>query len=181
MMKQANEIESNISFLFVFRASNSNRISIDSNSDCDKPPRLTQSVRQVHPVCEEKAQILAYDKRSNIDKVVVQPRRPTLELNGSPPPYPKRASLESNPSPTSYPLTPNICVEAGRIEFIKPSVDGENDSVRTPPSTPKISGRITVTRGLQTSDDEEKFDDVKVGGVPYFHFGYTGPSLCCLR
>lgn len=117
----------------------------------------------MHPVCEDKAQILAYDKRPNIDKVQ---KRPTLDLNASPPPYPKRASLESNPSPTSYPLTPNICVEAGRIEFIKPTGDGVLEGVPTPPSTPKFTtSRITVTRGLQTSDDEEKFDDVKVGGV----------------
>lgn len=88
-------------------------------------------------------------------------------MNASPPPYPKRASLESNPSPT-YPITPNICVEGGRIEFIKLSPDGVQgppEGVPTPPPTPRIGGRITVTRGQQTSDDEEKFDDLKVGGA----------------
>lgn len=153
-----------VSSYFFFRAPNSNRISVDSNSDCEKP-RVTPSVRQVHPVCEEKAQILAYDKRSSIERNQKH-HRPSLDINASPPPYPKRASLESNPSPTSYPLAPNICVEAGRIEFIKPAADGASDTTPTPPTTPRIGGgRITVTKALQTSDDEEKLDSVKVGGA----------------
>lgn len=105
---------------------------------------------------------MAYDKHPTVDPA---PKRPSIDLNASPPPYPKRASLDSNPSPTSYPLTPNIIVEAGRIEFVKPTVDGSFESTPTPPTTPRIGGRITVTRGQQTSDDEESFDDVKVGGA----------------
>ncbi|KAK4876144.1 hypothetical protein RN001_012566, partial [Aquatica leii] len=136
------------------RASNGARFSSDINQLDSEKPRLAPSVRQVHPVCDEKAQLLAYEKHTSLE--THHPKRPSIDLNASPPPYPKRASLDSNPSPTSYPITPNICVEAGRIEFIKQTVDGALENV----VTPKIDERITVTRGLQT-DDEEKFDDTK--------------------
>ncbi|XP_064211325.1 uncharacterized protein LOC661743 isoform X3 [Tribolium castaneum] len=133
------------------RSANVSRIpGADTNTlelDKDKPSR--PSVRQVHPVCEDKAHFLAYDKS-------------IMELasnDGSPPPYPKRASLDSNPSPTQcYPLAPNICVEAGRIQFIKQEVEDAVDGLPTPPATPR--GRVTVTRGLQT-DDEELHDSKK--------------------
>lgn len=150
---------------FFFRASNSNRIATDCNPlECEKP-RIASSPRQVHPLCEEKAQLLAYDKRTSLD---TNQKRPSIDLNASPPPYPKRASLEANlTSPSGFAITPNICVEGGRIEFIKQSPDGSTNGVVgivTPPATPRIGGRITVTRGQQTSDDEEKFDELKVGG-----------------
>lgn len=118
----------------VYRASNGNRLSVDScpvEVIAEKP----RCVRQVHPVCEEKAHVIAYDKR---------------------------ASLDSNPP--AYPLAPNICVEAGRIEFIKMPPDGnETETIPTPPLTPKLGAKVTVTRAQQTSDDE-KFDVAKVGG-----------------
>lgn len=144
---------------------------------------MASSARQVHPVCEDKAQLLAYDKHPNVDPN--HQKRPSIDLNASPPPYPKRASLDSNPSPTSYPLTPNIIVEAGRIEFVKPSSDGAStpfvESTPTPPTTPRIGGRITVTRGQQTSDDEEScFDDVKVGGV-CLHFSLNEQAVDFIR
>lgn len=146
-----------------FRASNASRIAGDPYPAEPEKPRLAPSIRQVHPVCDDKAQLIAYDKRASIAGGGDRPKRPSLDLNASPPPYPKRASLDSNPSPTAaYPLAPNICVEAGRIEFIKQSPDGAPPA--TPPSTPRIGARITVTRGLQT-DDVEKCDDVKVGGA----------------
>ncbi|XP_031352012.1 uncharacterized protein LOC116177237 isoform X3 [Photinus pyralis] len=136
------------------RASNGSRFSSDINQlDSDKH-RLAPSVRQVHPLCDEKAQLLAYEKPSSLE--TNHNNRPSIDLNASPPPYPKRASLDSNPSPTSYPITPNICVEAGRIEFIKQTVDGALESV----ATTKIDERITITRGLQT-DEDEKLDDTK--------------------
>lgn len=121
-------------------------------------PRLP-SVRQVHPICEEKAHhmIQAYDKHC--------------------------ASIE----PPAYPLQPNICVEGGRIEFIKLSPDGSTgnhynhvdvvDSALppiTPPPPPaplaplapiRPPAKITVTRSQQTSDDDEKYDVAKVGGT----------------
>lgn len=97
---------------------------------------------------------------------------PTDLVNGSPPPYPKRASLDSNPSPTQcYPLAPNICVEAGRIQFIRQEADGVQelpDSLPTPPATPRVVGRVTVTRGLQTDEGKEDFDQIKVGGARWF-------------
>ncbi|KAF5292629.1 hypothetical protein FQA39_LY13962 [Lamprigera yunnana] len=136
------------------RASNGSRFSSDINQLESEKPRLAPSVRQVHPVCDEKAQLLAYEKHASLE--THHPKRPSIDLNASPPPYPKRASLDSNPSPTSYPITPNICVEAGRIEFIKQTVDGALDSM----AGTKINERITVTRGLQT-DDDEKLDDTK--------------------
>lgn len=154
-------------FLFYSRASNASRITGDpyplDNSSSDKP-RLVPSIRQVHPVCDDKAQLIAYDKRTSLEGD--RPKRPSLDLNASPPPYPKRASLESNPSPTAYPLAPNICVEAGRIEFVKQSPDGASPTLATPPGTPRIGARITVTRGLQTTEDElGAYDEAKVGGV----------------
>ncbi|GLV32494.1 hypothetical protein CBL_00796 [Carabus blaptoides fortunei] len=121
-----------LSFTFDFSmASNGNRLSVDScpvEVIAEKP----RCVRQVHPVCEEKAHVIAYDKR---------------------------ASLDSNPP--AYPLAPNICVEAGRIEFIKMPPDGnEIETIPTPPLTPKLGAKVTVTRAQQTSDDE-KFDVAK--------------------
>lgn len=97
---------------------------------------------------------------------------PDLDLiNGSPPPYPKRASLDSNPSPTlCYPLAPNICVEAGRIQFIKQEEEGVQmlpDGLPTPPTTPIARGRVTVTRGQQTDAGFDLFDDNKVGGASF--------------
>jgi hypothetical protein len=90
-------------------------------------------------------------------------------VNGSPPPYPKRASLDSNPSPTQcYPLAPNICVEAGRIQFIRQETEGVQqlpDSLPTPPATPRSCGRVTVTRGQQTELGDEEFDEEKVEGA----------------
>lgn len=110
--------------------------------------------------------MIVYDKRSSVVLGDAAPKRPpptlSLDTNASPPPYPKRASLDSNPSPTSYPLAPNICVEAGRIEFIKQSPDGSAASPPSTPSTPRIGARITVTRGQQTVDDE--YEEMKVGG-----------------
>lgn len=145
---------------FYFRASNGNRLSVDScpvdGGILDKPRCVVPSVRQVHPICEEKAHhmIQAYDKHS----------------------------IE----PPAYPLQPNICVEGGRIEFIKLSPDGSTggsyhvdvvDSAPLPPITPppppaplttiapiRPPAKITVTRAQQTSDDDEKYDVAKVGG-----------------
>lgn len=64
--------------------------------------------RQIHPVCEDKAQLVAYD--------------------GDVP--------EALPiAPPAYPLAPNICVEGGRIEFIKPPLDSSLnvEYIKSPP------------------------------------------------
>ncbi|RZC34827.1 hypothetical protein BDFB_001091, partial [Asbolus verrucosus] len=131
----------------------------DNNSiDGDKERPSRPSVRQVHPVCEDKAHLLGYDKH-----VMMPELSPNDLVNGSPPPYPKRASLDSNPSPTQcYPLAPNICVEAGRIQFIRQDTEGVQqlpDSLPTPPATPRVCGRVTVTRGQQTDLGVESFDE----------------------
>lgn len=54
----------------------------------------------------------------------------------------------------AYPMTPNICVEGGRIEFVKTAVDGGMD-VQTPPSSP------LGARSMRNYE-EEKFDGDKV-------------------
>jgi hypothetical protein len=144
------------------RSANVSRIpGADTNPievDKEKPSR--PSVRQVHPVCEDKAHFLGYDKHG-----VMPELSPNDLVNGSPPPYPKRASLDSNPSPTQcYPLAPNICVEAGRIQFIRQETEGVQqlpDSLPTPPATPRSCGRVTVTRGQQTELGDEAFDEEK--------------------
>ncbi|XP_068899256.1 uncharacterized protein [Tenebrio molitor] len=144
------------------RSANVSRIpGADTNPievDKEKPSR--PSVRQVHPVCEDKAHFLGYDKHG-----VMPELSPNDIVNGSPPPYPKRASLDSNPSPTQcYPLAPNICVEAGRIQFIRQETEGVQqlpDSLPTPPATPRSCGRVTVTRGQQTELGDEAFDEEK--------------------
>ncbi|XP_017769603.1 PREDICTED: uncharacterized protein LOC108557554, partial [Nicrophorus vespilloides] len=138
---------------------------VDGNSPLGETRLVAPSVRQVHPVCDEKAQLLAYDKCDGGVGGGGGKRSSLGEVNGSPPPYPKRASLESNPSPT-YPLTPNICVEGGRIEFIKPPPEGDTaattptETPPTPPATPRVV-RVTVTRALQTDDADNKCEDRK--------------------
>ncbi|KAJ8686415.1 hypothetical protein QAD02_022209, partial [Eretmocerus hayati] len=51
----------------------------------------------------------------------------------------------------SFPPVPNIVVEGGRIEFVRPSQDGST-----------ISRKNTITRGSQTfSEESEKSDHLK--------------------
>ncbi|XP_066997501.2 uncharacterized protein [Anabrus simplex] len=90
--------------------------------------RAAASPRQIHPLCDDKTQLLAYESKT-------APPTP-VEPPGYPPPP---------PLPT-YPLAPNICVEDGRIEFIKP---------------PPESVTLTVTRAQQTCCPEEKSDVAK--------------------
>ena len=154
-----------VTFFFDYRSANVSRIpgSDPTSIDAEKDKPCRPSARQVHPVCEDKAHFLGYDKH-----VVMPELSPNDLANGSPPPYPKRASLDSNPSPTQcYPLAPNICVEAGRSQFIRQETEGVQqppDSLPTPPTTPRACGRVTVTRGQQTEEGDESFDDAKVGG-----------------
>ncbi|XP_063225383.1 uncharacterized protein LOC134532655 isoform X2 [Bacillus rossius redtenbacheri] len=60
-------------------------------------PRPASSTRQIHPLCDDKAQVLAYEATAE-----------------APPP-----PAEPAPAPPPYLLAPNICVEGGRIEFVK--------------------------------------------------------------
>lgn len=56
----------------------------------------------------------------------------------------------------NFPPAPNIVVEGGRIEFVRPSQDGT--------TTPR---RNTMSRGSQTFNEQsEKSDPAKVSDVP---------------
>lgn len=68
-----------------------------------------------------------------------------------------------------YPLTPNICMEGGKIEFIKsPSGSARNSvALASPPQTPMLLRRGSKEKRevRACSDEPEKFDGDKVGGV----------------
>ncbi|KAJ9580374.1 hypothetical protein L9F63_003967, partial [Diploptera punctata] len=120
-----------------------------------KPSRTAPSPRQIHPVCEEKAQLLAYENNKTAPAAILAPS-PAVPVE--PPSYPAPPPL-----PT-YPLTPNICVEGGRIEFIKTPTDVSADKIFPPPMptpTPPPLQTQTVTRAQQTMDEEEKSDVAK--------------------
>ncbi|KAL0273005.1 UNVERIFIED_CONTAM: hypothetical protein PYX00_005786 [Menopon gallinae] len=85
--------------------------------------RITSSQRQIHPLFEEKAHLLAYDD------VTCKKPAPTPSLKRSPDdPLSKKPSEYPATSPGSpvavYHPAPNICVEGGRIEFIKSPSEG---------------------------------------------------------
>ncbi|XP_044733100.1 uncharacterized protein LOC123295728 isoform X2 [Chrysoperla carnea] len=141
------------------RASNGNRLSAD-NVNCSVPgdiilekPRVTPSPRQVHPVCEEKAQLLAYEntKKPNNSRDTNSIHPPTTLTPLVMP------MTQQHTSTMQYPLTPNICVEGGRIEFIKTSPDVDNVSsqqhqmnrLTTPPS-PTLPPRYTAAASPPT-------------------------------
>lgn len=67
-----------------------------------------------------------------------------------------------------YPLTPNICVEGGKIEFIKsPSGSARNSLALSPPQTPLVARRGSRDKHdfRACVDESEKFDGDKVGGA----------------
>lgn len=119
--------------------------------------RTAPSVRQIHPVYGEKAQLLAYENEQDallgsrlqglqheLQHAVAakaaelqQPPPPLPPLPPVPPPAPPYLSIPPPagpppPLPPAYPLAPNICVEGGRIEFIRPSLDGAGDDSQPP-------------------------------------------------
>lgn len=75
-------------------------------------------------MCEEKAQLLAYE-----NNIKPKSRDANIQPPTSLPPFTPQTTTS-----TVYPLTPNICVEGGRIEFIKTSPDVENCIITTPSS-----------------------------------------------
>ncbi|CAH0555703.1 unnamed protein product [Brassicogethes aeneus] len=96
----------------------------------EKPQLRTH--HQVHPVLDSQV-LVCYEKQS-------------LERETTPP-----------AGQNCYPLVPNICVEAGRIQFI--NQEAESYDASPPPMLNEVSptsGRVTITRGLQT--DEEELD-----------------------
>lgn len=121
--------------------------------------------RQIHPVCEDRTQILAYENKPASAAILAA----SSSLPLDPPIYPAPPPL-----PT-YPLTPNICVEGGRIEFIKtppdvaadrkfPPTTSSSSSMSSSLQTPTSQQAQTVTRAQQTVDEDEKTDVAKVGG-----------------
>lgn len=117
---------------------------------------LSSLMWQVHPVLDSQA-LLCYEK-------------PPLADRSSTPPPPQ----------SCYPLAPNICVEAGRIQFIRQETEGAAPP-QPPPSDALVGagGRVTVTRGLQTDvgEDEADFREVQVGGDTGTPFSFTKISL----
>lgn len=144
---------------FCFRVSNNekNEGAPDGSVSPEPPDRPPGKVRQVHP--EEKTQVLAYDSTF---KKKVKPKTIPLEDNNQM--YNHLANANVAMSPV-YPLTPNICVEGGKIEFIKTPSESARNSVAlaSPPQSPLVGRREAVYEELP-----EKFDGDKVGGAFYF-------------
>ncbi|KAJ0180306.1 hypothetical protein K1T71_003710 [Dendrolimus kikuchii] len=118
----------------------------DGNVSPEPPDRPPGKVRQVHP--EDKTQVLAYDstyRRRN------KPKTLQLEENH----YNHLANTNVAMSPM-YPLTPNICVEGGKIEFIKsPSGSARNSAALvSPPHTP-----LLMRRGSREKREARIYDE----------------------
>lgn len=156
-------------------------------------------------MCGEKEKLLAYEAEHDallhhhgqgLGHHLHQAGPPPLPPHAAPPPAPPYLSIPppAGPPPPlqglppAYPLAPNICVEGGRIEFIRPALDGAacDDKGRPPPPPPHAahapppipphghrrtgSSAGTVSRAQQTQpldDDgsEEKSDLAKVRGA----------------
>ncbi|XP_059061785.1 uncharacterized protein LOC131854668 isoform X3 [Achroia grisella] len=126
----------------------------DGNVSPEPPDRPPGKVRQIHP--EEKTQVLAYDSSYRRKS---KPTSLALQENH----YNHLAN--SNVSMTPYPLTPNICVEGGKIEFIKspPSSARNSVALASPPQTPLLARRGSREKREARIYDEptEKFDGDK--------------------
>lgn len=113
----------------------------------------------MHP--EEKTQVLAYDSTYRKKN---KPNSLPLEENH----YNHLANANVAMSPL-YPLTPNICVEGGKIEFIKSPPESARNSLAlaSPPPTPLLARRGSRDKREARFYDEpsEKFDGDKVGGA----------------
>ncbi|KAG7306930.1 hypothetical protein JYU34_007045, partial [Plutella xylostella] len=120
----------------------------DGNVSPEPPDRPPGKVRQVHP--EEKTQVLAYEstyRKKNKPKTI------PLDDNQM---YNHLANTNVAMSPV-YPLTPNICVEGGKIEFIKSPTESARNSFAlvSPPQSPVTGRRESRTR---MEESAEKFD-----------------------
>ncbi|XP_075969183.1 uncharacterized protein LOC142972194 isoform X3 [Anticarsia gemmatalis] len=127
----------------------------DGNVSPEPPDRPPGKVRQVHP--EEKTQVLAYDSTYRKKN---KPKNLPLEENH----YNHLANTNVAMSPM-YPLTPNICVEGGKIEFIKSPPGSARNSLAlaSPPQTPLLARRGSREKREARIYDEptEKFDGDK--------------------
>lgn len=149
-------------FFICFRISNNDRDEspgTDGNVSPEPPDRPPGKVRQVHP--EDKNQVLAYDSTYRKKN---KPKTLPLEENH----YNHLANTNVAMSPM-YPLTPNICVEGGKIEFIKSPPGSARNSLAlaSPPQTPLLARRGSREKREARIYDEptEKFDGDKVGGA----------------
>ncbi|XP_057653435.1 uncharacterized protein LOC130892214 isoform X3 [Diorhabda carinulata] len=128
------------------RSSAGSRIPGGENAALDGYDRDKPQLRphQVHPVLDSRQTIICYEK----SPVAISDRPPSPQ-----------------PQNSCYPLAPNICVEAGRIQFIRQEVEDAPVPVPPPPDhvttaapatqqSPNTGARITVTRGLQTDEQE---------------------------
>ncbi|XP_050344909.1 uncharacterized protein LOC126769937 isoform X3 [Nymphalis io] len=127
----------------------------DGSVSPEPPDRPPGKVRQVHP--EQKTQVLAYDSSYRKKN---KPKSLPLEDNQM---YNHLANSNVAMSPM-YPLTPNICVEGGKIEFIKSPPGSARNSLAlaSPPQTPLLARRGSrEKRERACSDEPEKFDGDK--------------------
>ncbi|XP_052737679.1 uncharacterized protein LOC112047515 isoform X2 [Bicyclus anynana] len=128
----------------------------DGSVSPEPPDRPPGKVRQIHP--EQKAQVLAYDSTYRKKN---KPKSLPLEDNQM---YNHLANANVAMSPM-YPLTPNICMEGGKIEFIKSPPGSARNSVAlvSPPQTPLLMRRGSKERRdvRACSDEPEKFDGDK--------------------
>lgn len=127
--------------------------------------------RQIHTLCEEKAQlVVAYETIKSLPPTHSPPSPLSTSVSSSAvipllSPYsvsnvPSPTLSESNTPTLSVTRTPNICVEDGRIEFIKDEVDGV---VRV--DTLCINNNNNNNHHLRESmrhSKEEKIDNAKV-------------------
>ncbi|XP_041977789.1 uncharacterized protein LOC121732073 isoform X2 [Aricia agestis] len=142
------------------RISNNERNEVpctDSNVSPEPPDRPPGKVRQIHP--EQKAQVLAYDSSYRKRN---KPKSLPLEDNNQL--YNHLANTNVAMSPM-YPLTPNICIEGGKIEFIKSPPESARNSLAlaSPPQTPLLMrhGSREKRELRACSDEPEKFDGDK--------------------
>lgn len=165
------KIKCKLTCISCFRGSNNERNEspgTDDGSVSPEPPdRPPGKVRQIHP--EDKAQFLAYDSTY---RKKPKPKSLPLEDNQM---YSHLANTNVAMSPM-YPLTPNICVEGGKIEFIKSPPGSARSSVAlvSPPQTPVVVRRASREKVRCSDEQVEKFDGDKVDGAvfKFFHYHY---------
>nr|CAH7759652.1 unnamed protein product [Callosobruchus chinensis] len=130
------------------RSSAGSRIPGSETNSLDGCDRDKSQLRphQVHPAFDHHA-LLCYDDKLTVEAAV------------------------SPPVPVSMPPPPNICVEAGRIQFVRRDEDGAAVTAEAAAVNTQAVPRVTVTRGLQTDDlgngtdvyEEDGVEEVQVG------------------
>lgn len=145
-------------YFFYFRvASDSIRPMVPEG---DSPERLQRAppTRQIYPSIPEPNQQVAYDATMRRKTKTLKNATEFNEFSENVNHIPNKISPITPPSP-NYPMVANICVEGGRIEFVKRPLDSASgfDSFSSPGSP------------CSRTYDEEKFDGDKVS-VDIFYF-----------